>query len=1053
MTDQIFRDDKEQARFLISDLVNSFEEHEKTYTAQDYKEASVRVRFIDKFFEILGWNVNEVTHIHPDDEEVIMERTIDYEKTTKYIDYTFNLERKIQFLVEAKKPAESLKKLDHIFQAKSYAFTEEIPFVILTNFKEFRLFDISTEPLHNQPNTDLVKEFDLTYKDYVDKFDLLWDTFSKQAVEEKSLAELFRMRRNLEENSEIIFDLNYGLIKGESLIDKTFLRDLRNWRTMIAQDIYNNNSNLSEIEISEIVQRNIDRLVFMRIIEDREIESTEHLRETIYAYRQGNIKSIKETLDNLYETINLKFNGLLFHQHDLSNESIISNDILDKIIEGLYYPKSPYNFKVIGPEILGRIFEQYLGEKIVIDKGIVRLELKDEQKKAGGIYYTPQKIVEKIVNYSIESTIENKSFDEIKNIRIADIACGSGSFLIGAYKNLIKFYEEYYQNLRNDDAEYINAVTRNIIFVDNNVCKLSMEFKKTILEKNIFGVDIDAQAIEVAKMSLYITMLEEGYREDTTHPILPDLDSTLKIGNSIISSDYIKYNNGKDAEIDSDHFKLINVFDWELMFAEVVEEGGFDCIIGNPPYIRIQKYEDLYTQRLVNYIRESYSSASIGNFDVSVVFIEKSLDLLKENGTLGYIVLNRFFITDYGEPLREIISSNNNIKKIVHFGDQQVFNGVTTYTCLLYLKKEKLETFEFTKVNNLNRWLSEEPEQLKIINANSLTKENWLFMDEIRSDLEKHYEDNATLLKAETERIFVGLQTDCDEVYILDEVDREGDIVYCKSTYTGKIHELEANHVKPFLKGSLDIKKYTLYGENKWLVFPYKISEGKADLISEDEYSERYPLTWAYLKECETRLKERNSGHGILVGDNPIYSESWYGHIYKKNLARFEQKKIVFPAISKGSWFAYDESGAFYFVGSGPGGGGGCAIILNEESNYNYYSLLGVLNSTPISFQINDKGTEQSGGYKGMNKKRADNLFIPKITNDDLESINKLLHISNYVRQIIPLYTSLKKQRRGSNEHRRILQQIEIIENAIDNIVYELYSFTPELIDYIKMDN
>ncbi|XXL53007.1 hypothetical protein ACSC1U_09665 [Mammaliicoccus lentus] len=126
---------------------------------------------------------------------------------------------------------------------------------------------------------------------------------------------------------------------------------------------------------------------------------------------------------------------------------------------------------------------------------------------------------------------------------------------------------------------------------------------------------------------------------------------------------------------------------------------------------------------------------------------------------------------------------------------------------------------------------------------------------------------------------------------------------------------------------------------------------------------------------------------------------------------------------------------------------------MNEESNYNYYSLLGVLNSTPISFQINDKGTEQSGGYKGMNKKRADNLFIPKITNDDLESINKLLHISNYVRQIIPLYTSLKKQRRGSNEHRRILQQIEIIENAIDNIVYELYSFTPELIDYIKMDN
>ncbi|HEY8889339.1 MAG TPA: N-6 DNA methylase [Clostridium sp.] len=1035
---------KKSAKANIEILINEFKLHESYYNSKEYKEAETRLNFIDKFFEFLGWSVNGIIGTHPKEQEVIVEKSVDDEKSIKFIDYTFQYKGKVQFLIEAKKPSESLKNLDHIFQAKSYAFTEEIPFVILTNFKEFKLFDISVRPLHNQPNTDLVSEFDISFEDYIVNFDSIWDTFSREAVVNKSLAKLYIKRRGLCEDSEIIFNLNYAQIKGQSLLDKSFLKDLREWRLKLAQDVFDNNPTFTKDEINEVVQRTLDRIIFIRILEDREIEGNEHLRGIIHDFQTGKIKSIKNSLDDIYVNLNSKYNGLLFHHHDLSNEATINNEIFVEIVENVYYPNSPYNFKIIRTEILGRIFEQYLGERIIIEDDKVSLELKDELKKAGGVYYTPQYIVEKIVYQSLSDLLYSKEYSEIKELRIADIACGSGSFLIEAYKFLIKYHENYFQLKKKDSQEYIDAIKLEIIFENNSEVKLTMEYKKVILEKNIFGVDIDPQAIEVSKMSLYITMLEEGYMEGIHQPILPDLNDNLMNGNSIINSNYIICD---ESEIEYEQLQLVNVFDWDTMFEEVMGDGGFDCIIGNPPYIRIQTYEELYSRKIINYIKCNYKTAVKGNFDIFIVFIERALSLLKEKGTLGFIVMNRFFITEYGEAIREIISNKQYVKRIVDFGNEQIFNGVITYTCLLFLRKEKTPSFEFSKVGDLVKWKSGE-EEIKQIKSSQLTKRPWLFMDDSKVDIENQFESKCCHLQKEVERIFVGLQTDCDEVYILEEVKRDGDFIYCKSQYTGETHKFETSQLKPFLKGSLDIKKYSLKGERKWLLFPYKTSP-KCELISEEEYQEKYPLAWAYIKKCESRLKHRKT-KGQYIKDIPAFNIEWYGHIYKKNLTRFEQKKIVFPAISKSSCFALDEKADFYFVGSGPGGGGGCAIIPKDGSCFNYYNLLGILNSKVVSYQIKIKGTPQSGGYYGMSKRRADVLFIPIIDESDTESIKKLQQIETLVKGLLKLYENIKTARKGSNNHIKLLQQAHTFERKIDRLVFQIYGFNQEQISFIE---
>lgn len=1001
----------------LKNLCLKFNTNQKYYNSKEYNEAQVRNEFIDVLFESLGWDIRGIKAISPDDREVIVEDKIE----SKRVDYTFKANGRVQFLVEAKKPYEKLDNKEHIFQAKSYAFSMGIPFVILTNFKEFKFFDIRVKPLLNQPNVDLINEFNFNTDNYLFNTKKIWNMFSRKEVLNGSLKKLYLSNRNGLSDDEIANNLNYANLKGESLLDKEFLKDLLLWRMELAKSIYYNNT--MEIDkLNILVQKILDTILFLRIIEDREIESNEVLKEICNNYKLGSINNIYQEMINIFDGLNKKYNGRLFRIENDMKELKIDNNIIYNIIMNTYVPNSPYNFALITIDVLGSIFEQYLSNTIIYKDNEIQVIMKNEVQKAGGAYYTPQFIVNNIINETVIVKLNRiKDLKKIQEFKVADIACGSGSFLVEAYKKIIEWYENYYNNDRENIDKYI---LNQEIFINNNKIFLTMKTKKKILEQNIFGVDLDKQAVEITKMNLYITMLEQNYIDNTVMPILPSLDENIKKGNSIIGMDFYKVYSFSE-KID----KEVSPFDFSTAF----NRTKFDCIVGNPPYIRIQKFEEIYPNECVSYIKEYSKVAKQGNFDLSIVFIEKAMGLLKDDGVLGYIVLSKFFTTGYGQELRKILSKNRSINKIVDFKDQQIFKNATTYTCLLILRKNYNDKFYYCKINNILDWKENYNSISELRDGDILSEKPWYFESNNFEIISSKCEENAIKLKDITgeKGIYVGIQTDCDDVFLLEYVKEDENYIYCRSKYKNSIYEFEKNHLKKIVKGSADIRKYE-HNNNKRVIVPYKINKEKNELISEEEYSNKYPKTWKYLNDCKEMLSNRKK---VISG-----KKKWYEYIYKKNISRFDCVKILSSALCNGSRFSIDENADMYCTCSGQGGGGGCAITILDDSVYDYYSLLGILNSNVISYYIINKGSPFSGGYQGINKTFLEQLPLPSL----VANSNDIIKISDLVKEILKLNKNYYEDRKK--------EIIKYYIEEINKLVCKLYKLNDEEISILNRE-
>jgi hypothetical protein len=341
-------------------------------------------------------------------------------------------------------------------------------------------------------------------------------------------------------------------------------------------------------------------------------------------------------------------------------------------------------------------------------------------------------------------------------------------------------------------------------------------------------------------------------------------------------------------------------------------DSGFDIVIGNPPYIRLQTLKQKYPT-IVAFFKEQYHSAAKGNYDVYVVFIEAGMRLLKSDGHLAYICPHKFFNSEYGEPLRSLIARGKHVRHIVHFGHQQVFFGATIYTCLLFLARAGAEEYRFVKVDDLESWKTNHSGVEARFPATTLAGSEWHFAVGAHAEVfEKLRRLPFTLGQAAD--LFVGVQTDADDVFLLDVVSQKRSVVTCYSKYLDTECDLEFDHLKAFLKGSLNIRRFHLADVTKMLLFPYETLEDRSTLISPAEYKRRFPLTWRYLEKCRDRLEARAGGQ---------FTDYWHGYVYKKNHTKFDQIKLVVPAIGNQACFAADVDGKFYFVGSGGGGGGG----------------------------------------------------------------------------------------------------------------------------------
>ncbi|MBU0529495.1 N-6 DNA methylase, partial [bacterium] len=648
-----------------------------------YNEEMLRIEFVNPFFEALGWDIANKTGNAEAYKDVIHEDAIKIGSATKAPDYAFRIGGVKKFFVEAKKPAVNIKDDIHpAFQLRRYAWSAKLPLSILTDFEEFAVYDCRIRPFKTD-KASVGRVMFYTFEDYIEKWDEIAEIFSKDAIYKGSFD------KYIESSTKK---------RGTAEVDDAFLKEIETWREMLARNIALRNTDLTQRELNFAVARTIDRIVFLRIAEDRGMEDYGQLQAL------KNSENVYEGLVGLYRRADDKYNSGLFHfrqekdragsADELTTKLTIDDKVIKDIVKNLYYPDSSYEFSVLPADILGHIYEQFLGKVISLTVGHhAKIEEKPEVRKAGGVYYTPTYIVDYIVKNTVGELLKDKTPQQVVKLRILDPACGSGSFLIGAYQYLLDWHRDWYST--NEPEKYSKGKNPAVFKAGINDWRLTTAKRKEILLNNIYGVDIDPQAVEVSKLSLLLKVLEGESKETLNQQrklfnerALPDLGNNIKCGNSLIGPDF--YDNQQINLLDNEERYRINVFDWEAEFPKIFAKGGFDAVIGNPPYVRSQQIE-LYQKE---YFSNAFEAASYQP-DTFALFIERGIKITREKGKLSFIVPSGLLTNLYYSKLREFILNKTLINVIVDLKD-----GV--------FKKASVDTFILVATKNKGKLLSHE---------------------------------------------------------------------------------------------------------------------------------------------------------------------------------------------------------------------------------------------------------------------------------------------------------------------------------------------------------
>jgi type I restriction-modification system DNA methylase subunit len=1043
----------------IADLVAGFRENLRDLRDPQTSEAVVRQEYIDPFWKALGWDVANDAHRSYAEKDVQVEApvgTIEGERVrNRRPDYLFRIDGFPRFVVEAKRPAVDLRAdKDSIFQAKTYAWSAQIPFAILTDFEEFRLYDTTIKPYLDEPGRGLIEDFDLRFEDYIAQWDVLRQTFGREAVAggslERLLARLKKVRagRRIRGFDRMLFDL-----RGTEPVDQVFLKHLEDYRLRFARDIHQENrarfreadTRHGAAQLAEATQRLIDRLVFMRVCEDREIISYGTLRGAVETAARDRL-DLYDILRQQLREFDARFNGYLFKPH-FSEELSVSAELLADFIRSLYLPEGPYRFDAIGDDLLGIIYERFLGSSITVQRGAVDAKEKPEVRHAGGVYYTPRFVVDTIIRRVVAPKVEGKTPLDVRDVKILDPACGSGSFLIAAFQYLVdyccRYVAEHPKSAEVHASPRARSKSRRIALQNGDGrWLLTPDFKAELLTSCIHGVDIDAQAVEVTIMSLYLKTLEnmpEGWQRGLLeHRLLPPLDNNIQCGNSLLSqTDFDNYWDEKHGTLfsrDADVAFRMNAFDWSShthgfgrLFAA---RPGFDCIIGNPPYIRVQEL-NRWAPEECEFYKSRYKSAAKGNYDIYVVFIERALELLADDGFLGFICPHKFWQAAYGEGVRKIIADGRHLRSVIDFTDQQVFQGATTYTAIHVLsKKANRDGITVGRIVQLTDGESQcralegrktMEGAIKFSAPYPSSADAFVLVDADQADLMKKLRDAGPPLSEIASAIFVGLQTSADDVFILERSGKQ----YRSAALTTSM-DLEAGLLHPLLKGSVHIRRWLPDVTTQIVLFPYESASGTWRLIEAEKLARKWPKTWDYLTRCRTRLARRE--RGSFEGDG------WYGYVYPKNLARMNMPKILTPSLGRRPEFCLDASGEFFFVGSGGGGGGGYGITLPPETSFPY--VLGVLNSEVVDWFVRQITTRFHSGWYAYNKQ-----YIEQVPIKLPESAQERRHADQIAERVERIIAAKKQLQRGGSDRaiERLQREIEGHEQRIDELVCRLY--------------
>ena len=761
---------RDQAKAIFITLVERFSEHQREYHSPDYNEQKARQDFINPFFKALGWDIDNEKGASEAYREVIYEDKVVVRGKAKAPDYGFRLSgsgKKRLFFVEAKKPSVPLKtNKESAYQLKRYGSSAQAHVSILTNFEDFIVYDCSRVPnLNDSATVSRLKH--IHFEDYIREFDFIYDTFSHEAVTKGRFDKFVQSGANK---------------KGTDTLDKRFVKSLDEWRLYLAKSIAVNNRKLTDEEINFSVQQTLDRLIFLRFCEDRAVEPDSQLQKTVSkGDSYNNLLGLFRQADDKYNS------GLFDFKKDVITPKLkIDNKVLKIVINELYFPLCNFDFRVMPVEVLGNAYEQFLGKVIRTTPARgVKIEEKPEVRKAGGVFYTPQYIVEYIVKHTVGKLIDGKPPKEIEKIKIVDPACGSGSFLVGAFEYLLNHHVNWYH-----ENGFATKKGKDSPFTPQGT--LTTHEKKRILTNNIFGVDIDANAVEVTKLSLLLKCMEGEteasikYQMSLFHErVLPDLDNNIKDGNSLID---------RDDEFDFENESKIKPFNWLKRFPEVFKQGGFDVVIGNPPYVMLQNLE---TREAFEYCSKKFQSAKY-KIDTYQLFTEQSLKLLIDNGVLGFITPNTFLKNIHAEPLRKFILNNAIINEILLF-KYPVFADASVDTCVFIFEKGR-----FSSKNELSVKQSEIPFEIKEL---TLVKQSD-FLKNNRTDFNLLISGKDSEILNKIKKLSAPLETYCNAYFGIQTFDRE---TFVSTKKLNKNYEpvIDGGNIEPYyLKPPTDFVNY-----------------------------------------------------------------------------------------------------------------------------------------------------------------------------------------------------------------------------------------------------
>lgn len=807
----------EQRQAALKTLVAKYASNRAEYLNPKYGEISLRVEFLNPLFCILGWDVDNKAGLSIYAREVIHEASVtvddeDEAHANKKPDYAFRIGGETKFFLEAKKPSTNIvERREPAFQARRYGWNGNHAIAVLSNFEDLAIYDCGYRPVEGQ-EASFARLACYHFDQLVDHFDEIYALISKEAVANGSLSDV---------------DAHEQAVKMP--FDDLFLSQITSWRGDIALDLYKHYGAIDNDDLNQFTQTLLDRIIFLRVCEDRSFEDPEELLA---------IQSFDE-LRSLFASADEKYDSGLFAYLDDTTWKV-SDYLLVGIFQDLYYPNSFYDFNVVQPHVIGHIYEQFLTERVYVIDGHIEFETLPEAVESNGAVPTPKDITDAIVS----NALRNVGFP----CKVADICCGSGNFLLSAYEQLVS--KELSRVIANNDST-VELIDRP------SGPDLPFWKKRQILSEAIYGVDINPLAVQVAQLSLSLRLLEgcsneelETYRDMSGNRLLPDMSKNIRCGNSLVGYAYFQYDHS--AVNDIDILRSVRPFDWSSEFPF----GGFDAIVGNPPYIRVQNLAR-YIPKEYGFYRSAHCDlvlASSPLLDKYQLFIERALGLLKGDGVMAMIVPNKFMTIKNGKAMRTLLTTRFHVARIVDFGTIQVFPGRSTYTCILVATPKEQGEFTRELVGFLPDFVADPLGGGMAYPASDLTSEAWSFLPEVISAHMNAISQRCSRL-SELANVFVGLQTSNDDAYIIDPAMEEDDC-YLFDDLNGHTSKVEKSICQPCL---LDVT-FEPYGTpmpNRQIIFPYYFENGRAKLIAIETLRSEYPNAYAYLSSIKGVLEKR----------------------------------------------------------------------------------------------------------------------------------------------------------------------------------------------------